>query len=74
MTKKLSCVEILAKRQAKRDSIPQKVATHKGMVIAFIAAENKYQVFTKDEWSMGEGFRYPEFDDCGSLQEAKDNI
>lgn len=74
MTKKLSVVEILAKRQAKRDSIPQKVAMFKGWVIAHIVTENKFQVFSREEWSYGEGCRYPEFDDCGSIEEAKNNV
>jgi hypothetical protein len=51
----------------------KKVKAHKGYIIA-VSKDGIYQVFTKDEWSMGEGYRYPEYDDCGSLQEAIDNI
>lgn len=51
----------------------KKVKTHKGFVIA-VRKDGIYQVFTKDEWAYGEGLRYPEYDDCGSLQEAIDNI
>jgi hypothetical protein len=29
-----------------------------------------FQVFTKEEWSCGEGCRYPEYDDCCSLDEC----
>jgi hypothetical protein len=36
--------------------------------------EPKFQVFKKDEWEMGEGYRCAEFDDCGSIQECIDNI
>lgn len=45
---------------------------------AFIIASGKekygvssysFHIFTKDEWSMGEGFRYPEWQ-CDSLAEA----
>lgn len=57
----------------------KKIKTHKGWIIAENVKpedeyESKYQVFKKDEWEMGEGCRYAEFDDCGSIQECIDNI
>lgn len=50
----------------------KKVKMYKGYVIA--QNSEHFQVFTKDEWSMGEGCRYPEFDDCGSIEECISNI
>lgn len=52
----------------------KKVKEHKGFVIAINTDGSEYQVFTKDEWSYGEGMRYPEYDGCGSVQECLDNI
>lgn len=52
----------------------KKVQVYKGFVIAVNKAGDQYQVFTQEEWSMGEGYRYAEYDDCGSVQECKDNI
>lgn len=57
----------------------KKIKTHKGWIIAENIKpedeyEPKFQVFKKDEWEMGESYRYPEFDDCGSIKECIDNI
>lgn len=52
----------------------KKVKMYKGYVIAVNKEGTQYQVFTKEEWSYGEGFRYPEFDDCASIKEAIENI
>jgi hypothetical protein len=43
----------------------------KGMVISRVKIEGRFEfnVYTKDEWSMGKGFRTPEFEGCG-LEEA----
>jgi hypothetical protein len=52
----------------------KKVKSMKGFVIAENVKpeefEPRYQVFTQDEWSQGEGFRYAEFDDVSSIEEA----
>lgn len=50
----------------------KKVRQRKGFVIAKNEF-NEYQVFTKEEWSQGEGRRYAEFDCCNE-QECIDNI
>lgn len=56
----------------------KKIKEHKGYVIA----ENPkiddvnsypYYVYTKEEWSFGEGCRYYEFE-CESIQECLDNL
>ena len=52
----------------------EKVKTYKNHIIAVNPEGSQWQVFTKEEWSMGEGCRYPEFDDCGSLKEAIETI
>ena len=52
----------------------KKVKSIRGFVIAVNKDATQWQVFTKDEYIMGEGFRNAEHDDCGSLQEALDNI
>lgn len=52
----------------------KKVKMFKGYVIAVNKDNTQWQVFAKEEWDMGEGCRYAEFDDCGSLQEAMDVI
>lgn len=49
-----------------------KVKTYKGFVIA-LDKEGRYQLFTKDEWKMGKGYRYPEHDTC-SMKEAMEFI
>lgn len=49
-----------------------KVRAYKGFKIEE-ANENTFNVYTADEWSMGKGFRYPEWE-AGSLQEARDFI
>lgn len=50
----------------------KKVKQYKGFIIAKDVYE-RYQLFLKDEWSMGKGFRYPEHDTC-SIKEAKEFI
>lgn len=50
----------------------KKVKTHKGFVIAELIEgpdTGRYQLFTKDEWAYGHGFRSPEHDAC-SIKEA----
>lgn len=59
----------MAKKQA-----VQKVRSYKGMVIAYDSEGDRYQVFTADEWSYGEGYRTAEFDDCGTIQHAREEI
>jgi hypothetical protein len=49
-----------------------KVTSYKGWKIQQVG-ENDFRVFTADEWSYGEGFRYPEWE-AGTIQEAKDFI
>lgn len=57
----------------------KKVKTLKNFVIAETnekerqEGQNKYIIFTKEEYSMGEGCRYPEHD-TGSIKEAEDFI
>ena len=51
----------------------KKVQMYKGWVIAEDKLTDTYYVFTKDEYSYGEGYRTPEFE-CCSIQECKDNI
>lgn len=48
------------------------IKRYKGFVIQWLS-DDEYLVFTKDEWSMGKGNRYPEWEAC-SEQEAKDFI
>jgi len=50
----------------------KKISVYKGYIIAQRGEE--FEVYTKDEWTMGEGFRYPEFEVCGTIEEAKQNI
>lgn len=52
----------------------KKVQTYRGWVIAWDEEGQGYLVFTGDEWKMGKGYRNAEFEDCGSIQECKDNI
>ncbi len=48
-----------------------KVKSYKNFIIA---TENEiYHIFTKEEYLMGNGYRYPEFEVC-SIQEAIDFI
>jgi hypothetical protein len=54
------------------DKKMKKVKTYKGFIIAF-DLKNTYHIFTKDEWSYGDGFRYPEHE-AGNIQEALDFI
>lgn len=49
----------------------KKIKQLNGMVIAQDKAGD-YAVFTKDEWSQGEGYRYPEFDGITNLAEAEE--
>jgi hypothetical protein len=46
----------------------KRVKAYKGFIIA-LDKENRYQLFTKEEWIMGAGCRYPEHDTC-SIEEA----
>lgn len=46
----------------------KKVKSYKGFVIA-LDSDNRYQLYTQEEWSMGKGYRYPEHDTC-SIDEA----
>lgn len=46
----------------------KKVKTLKGYVIAE-SKDGRFHIFTKDEWSYGEGFRYAEWE-CDSLNES----
>ena len=48
----------------------KKVKTIKQMVIAQ-DKNGSYAVFTKEEWSQGQGYRYPEFDGIDNLAEAE---
>lgn len=50
----------------------KKVKQYKGFVIA-LGRDDMYHVFTKEEYSYGEGCRYPEHE-AGSIEEAKDFI
>jgi hypothetical protein len=50
----------------------KKVKTYKGFVITKNQS-NEYQVFTKEEWSYGDGYRTAEFD-CCSEKECIENI
>lgn len=49
----------------------KKISTVKNCIIAQ-DNDGSYSVFTKDEFSFGEGCRYPEYDGIQSLEEAKD--
>jgi hypothetical protein len=50
----------------------KKVKAYKGFIIA-LDKEGRYQLFTKDEWSYGNGCRYPEHDTC-TIAEALEFI
>lgn len=56
-----------------------KVSTYKGFKIKETKKqigdnlETVYEVFTADEWSMGEGYRYSEWE-AGSSKEAREFI
>lgn len=50
----------------------KKVKQYKNFIIA-LDKEGFYHIFTKEEWSYGKGYRYPEHE-AGSLQEAIDFI
>jgi hypothetical protein len=58
----------------------KKVKVYKGFVIAESNEREReegvpdYQVFTKEEWEYGEGLRYPEYDDCGTVKECMECI
>jgi hypothetical protein len=52
----------------------KKVKTRKGFVIAECnEGSYKYNVFTKEEWSYGAGYRWAEWE-CDDMQEAIDFI
>jgi hypothetical protein len=48
----------------------KKIRTYKGFVIAYDKETASYQVFTKDEWAYGKGYRTAEWEGCTSLAEA----
>lgn len=50
----------------------KKIKQHKNFIIA-MDKEERFQIFTKDEWSMGKGFRYAEHDAC-TVKEALEFI
>jgi hypothetical protein len=50
----------------------KRIKTYKGFVIA-TTNKGDYLLFTKEEWSYGAGYRYPEWE-AGNLQEAIDFI
>lgn len=50
----------------------KKIRQYKGFVIAE-DSEKRYQLFLKDEWSMGKGYRYAEHDTC-TINEALEFI
>lgn len=54
-------------------SMVRKIKEYKGFVIAEDNEKMELLVFTKEEWSYGEGCRTPEFV-CGSFMECKENI
>jgi hypothetical protein len=51
----------------------KKVKQYKGFIIAESKEDNYLHIFTKEEWSMGKGYRYEEHE-AGNMQEAKDFI
>lgn len=50
----------------------KKVKSYKGFIVA-VDKEGTFNIFTKDEWVLGNGCRYPEFE-TGSINEAIDFI
>jgi hypothetical protein len=50
----------------------KKLKQYKNFIIAE-GEDNYLHIFTKDEWSMGKGYRYPEHE-AGSMEEAIDFI
>lgn len=50
----------------------KKHCQYKGFVFA-VDHGGYFHIFTKDEWSYGEGCRYPEHE-AGDIQEAKDFV
>lgn len=56
----------------------KKQAKHKGYIIAVesdkLGTVLGYHIYTLEEWNMGNGLRYPEWEGCGTLQEAIDWI
>jgi hypothetical protein len=51
----------------------KKIKAYKGFIIA-LDKQGNHIIFTKDEWVMGEGFRYAEFEAGENIQEAIDFI
>lgn len=47
----------------------KKVKQYKGFVIAYCEEEECFYIYTKDEWSFGKYFRYPEHE-AGTIEEA----
>ena len=50
----------------------KKTMKYKGFTIQE-DGKGRYNLFTKDEWEMGNGYRYAEHDTC-SIEEAKEFI
>lgn len=50
----------------------RKVKSYKGFVVA-MDQEGIFNIFAKDEWRLGDGFRYSEFE-AGTMNEALDFI
>jgi hypothetical protein len=50
----------------------KRVKAYKGFIIA-LDQENTHQIFTKNEWSYGDGCRYPEHETI-TMQEAVEFI
>lgn len=47
---------------------------YRGYVIAKDRDDDSYKVYTKDEYSFGNGYRYPEYDDIETVEIAKELI
>ncbi len=48
----------------------KKVKQVKGCVIGYEKETKTYEVYTSEEWSYGNGMRYPEYDGIDTLDEA----
>lgn len=49
-----------------------KPITYKGFKIVQLP-DGRFEIYTSEEWAMGKGYRYAEFD-TGTIEEAKDFI
>lgn len=49
-----------------------KTEKHKGFTLGY-KSENEIEIYTKEEWSQGRGYRYPEHE-AGTKEEAIDFI